>query len=425
MTDRHETQTPQIEALTPDEVAVAANAVEAHPDDVAGEELAVLAHLARHDPEAAQTMVNRYESDTALAAALRNAVSVEEAGAGQSVQQPPGEDGERSAGTPPRDALAGEPSQLGGFAEEVGRDRRRPEDVGCRARLLPGAWRAADGAILGGNPPPDAPLPPPLRRHPRVERSGEVGLVGGLSRDRRMVLIDCRMPHHLWVPEHSGQDGRKAPGHWEAVDEEIVAHEDAENTPHDNIDVKGYRRAHDEDGNAGTRRHLARSNTDPKVYSNVFRPYAEATRAAVAADNRRVHPQLDPRPYLDGGDAHLLPPSLVRDESRWPQPDSAAPPGADTEMAPTAPAPGAFLLGEQYRDAVEGRLLGSIATLTARREDGDFAVIDPRSGAILARGATRQRAEQAAAALARRLGRRRLQAALDQAIADAGKRGHG
>jgi hypothetical protein len=384
MSDRREITKPQVEALTPDEVAVAANAVEAHPDDVAGEELAVLAHLARQDPEAAQTLVNRHESDTALAAALRNAA--EEAGAGQSAQQPPGEDGERGAGAPPCDAAAGEPREPGGAAGEMGSGDGRPGEVARRSRPLPGTWRAADGAILGGKPPPDAPVPPPLRAHPRVDRSAEVGLVGGLSRDRRRVLIDRRMPQYLWIPQHAGQDGGKTPGHWESVDEEIVAHEDAENTPHDNIDAKGYSRAHDEDGNAGTRRHLARSNTDPKVYSNVFRPYAEAIRAAAAADNRGVHPQLDPRPYLDAGDSHLLP--------------------------------------SPHRQPLHGKLLDSIDTVTARHVDGDFAVLHPGSGLILARGATPGRAAKAAEALARRVGRRRLQAALDQATAGSGKRGH-
>jgi len=429
MTDAHDSPAPPAATLTPDERAVAAGGAEAHPDDVPAEAVAALARLAGHDPAAAQQLVNTHESDAALIAALRQL-----AAAGQPASQPSGADGQCSAGAPPAAAAAGERGEPGGAAPQVGRGGER---AGAVDELLPQTWRAADGAILGGHPPPVAPAPPPLRAHPRVDRGGEVGLVGGLSRDRRRVLIDRRMPHYLWIPPHRGQDGRHASGHWEAVDEEIVAHEDAENTPHDNLDVKGYRRAHDEDGNAGTRRHLARSNTDPVVYSNVFRPYAEAIREAVAADPSRVHAELDPRPYLGGEDEALLPAGR-REEVRAAANDAegavagvAALPSAgerlpDSFAAPLpSPSPASGRGVPRDDEALPLRLLDSIPMLNLHHPEGGYAVIDPRSGTVLAHEATRARAAEAAQALACRLGRRRLQAALDLALLGAAGRGDG
>jgi len=433
MIDAHDSPAPPAATLTPDERAVAAGGAEAHPDDVLVEAVAALARLAGHDSAAAQQLVNIHESDAALAAALRQL-----AAAGQPASQPPGADGECGAGAPPADAAAGERGEPGGAASQVGRGSERAAEV---AELLPHSWRAADGAILGGHPPPGAPAPPPLREHPRVDRSGEVGLVGGLSHDRQRVLIDRRMPHYLWIPPHRGQDGGHAPGHWEAVDQEIVAHEDAENTPPDNLDIKGYRRAHDEDGNAGTRRHLARSNTDPVVYSNVLRPYAEAIREAVAADPSWVHAELDARPYLGGEDEKLLPAGRRGQMTAEAANDSEGGPSELGEMPLdgfTAPLPSpspASGRGEPQAsraatqpsdpEALPLHLLDSIPVLSLRHPEGGYAVIDPRSGIMLAHEATRPRADEAAQALARRLGRRRLQAALDQALPGAAGHGNG
>ncbi len=279
----------------------------------------------------------------------------------------------------------------------MGRGDGGAEGVGDQVGLLPGTWLSNDGAILGGNPPPDAPLPLPQRDHPLVDRGWAVGLVGGLSRDRRRVLIDSRMPHQLWIPEHRGQDGMMVPGHWESVDDEIVAHEVAENTPRDNIDDKGYQQAHDEDGNAGTRRHLARSNTDPKVYSNVFRPYAEAIRASVADDPRDVHPDLDPRPYIDGGERDLL-----RPRDRF-------------EVG------GLFdHEGGRHQPLATGCLLGDIDVVYTRIGDGCFAVVHPPSGIVIARAKVHPHAIGIAEQLAQRLGRRRLRAMLDPATGPIG-----
>lgn len=378
-------------ALAPDELAAAADAAEAHPDDVPHADVAALAHIARHHPELAHTLVNQHASDTALSAAVRRAVSSPAFRAGQSASQSPGEDGERGAGAPAGDAAAGEPGQPGGAEGEVGRGDGGAEEVGGQAGLLPRTWLSHDGAILGGNPPADAPPPLPRRDHTLVDRSGAVGLVGGLSCDRRRVLIDSRMPHQLWMPEHRGQDGTMVPGHWESVDDEIVAHELAENTPPDNIDAKGYQRAHDEDGNAGTRRHLARSNTDPKVYSNVLRPYAEAIRGSVADDPGDVHPELDPRPYVDGGYGGLL--------------------------GRRRPEAGGFFDqdGVYHHPLAKGCLLGDTDVIYTRMGDGCFGVLHPPSGIVLSRARIHPLAIGMAERLAQRLGRRRLRAMLDLA----------
>lgn len=168
-----------------------------------------------------------------------------------------------------------------------------------RHDLVDGTWLSEDGAILGGNPPDDAPAPPPLKPHPNVDKSFAVPLVGGVdARDHSKVYIDYRCPDFLWIPE---------PAHWEDVTAEIVEHEKEENKTPTNIDKKGYDRAHREDGNAGTREHLAKSKTDPIVYSNVFKPIAAAIlEACKKANTLNTPPHLDPRVYIDSGLEYLL-----------------------------------------------------------------------------------------------------------------------
>lgn len=70
--------------------------------------------------------------------------------------------------------------------------------------------------------------------------------------------------------------------------------------------------------------------------------------------------------------------------------------------------------GSKYTDPVHGKLLKTFETVTAKGEDGRYAVIDPNSGKVLARGDTADEADAAAQALATARGRIRMKKMLEK-----------
>lgn len=70
--------------------------------------------------------------------------------------------------------------------------------------------------------------------------------------------------------------------------------------------------------------------------------------------------------------------------------------------------------GNKYTAPIHGKLLRTIETVTAQRDDGRFAVMDPNSGMVLAEGDTRLGAERGAKKMAGDLGRQRLQKRLEK-----------
>lgn len=203
--------------------------------------------------------------------------------------------------------------------EAPGQAAKPPAAAG---EALEGTRLAKDGkTILGGNPPPGVEEPEYVP-NPRVDRSGHVPLTGGIDRkDPDKIHIDERMPHFVWVPDHEGPKGR-SPGHWENVDDEIIAHEDGENSPADNQNDKDYVPAHNQDGNPASVEHLAKSNTAFGAYDKVTQPYIKQIEEK--AEPARVSKTLDQRPYMKGeknpDKTHLLNPEAE------PQPADEVPP---------------------------------------------------------------------------------------------------
>jgi hypothetical protein len=120
---------------------------------------------------------------------------------------------------------------------------------------------------------------------------------------------------------------------------------------------------------------------DPNEIEQKQQPYIDrAAHRARALGN--TTPRATAEPYLDSGE------NAMRRQGAEPDPR--------------------FVLdrdGTKYTEPVHGRLLGNVETVTAKHPDGSYAVMDPNSGAVLAKGKTRREADAEAAEYAANKGR--------------------
>jgi hypothetical protein len=453
--------------LTPDEHAAAATATGDHPNDVPVDQVAALVDLAGHDPTAAQELVNAHPTDDTLGPATAGAGQpaagsgpalptgaepAEEtppaAGAdrsGESARQQAGSPSERSAGAPAQPEAAGavtvphgtitpEAKDLldkvdqGGVPGFITNNLRRiatengvevtgqttPNDIVDALRKRQEAAKPAplapEGAVSATKPaesatfdpatatPPEGakpgdPILPPsagetVNKDGLPVRTGEnVGLVAGNDVDGRTTVHSKEKPDWIWATHTDPETGATSlkPYNLLASDDKHERDEEAEMQA-----GKDYYEAH----RVATELQHHRDRQlgfDPNEIEQLRQPWNDAAaHEARARGNTTNRVGTEPYRVTPGG------PEMRQDGEA---PDNRF--VLDTD-------------GNKYTSPVHGKLLKRFEVITAKAEDGSHVVIDANSGKVLATGKTAEKADEAAAEMARNLGAKRLQKRLEK-----------
>lgn len=388
-------------ALTPDEHAVAATAAGVHPDDVAAEAVAALVAHAERDPESAQELVNGHVSDASLGEAVAGGERPAASGAGELSPgaEPAGQasaanraaeaekskrvenrpNGERSAAAPAREETVAKPEPKAAIpaTEQAPAATFDPETATPAAGAKPG-----DPITPPGAPPRDT-----VNKDGLPVRTGEnVGLVAGNDADGRTTIHSKEKPDWMWASHTDPETGEKSlkPYHLLESDDKHERDEEAEMQA-----GKDYYEAH----RVATELQHARDRQmgfDPNEIEELRQPWNDAA-AHEARARGNTTARVGTEPYRVSGEAGM-------------REDGAAPDNR-------------FILdrdGNKYTDPVHGKLLKSFEVVTAKGEDGGYAVIDANSGKVLVTGKTAELADKSADEMARARGRIRMKKFLEK-----------
>ena len=175
--------------------------------------------------------------------------------------------------------------------------------------------------------------------HTTIDRTKDVPLAGGISKDGKTVYVDRQMPKTLTMRDGTVVDVAKA----------TAAHEVAERTAMDA--GKSYPKAHDQNANPAENRYLRSLGVDPKEYNAALKPHLDAIAAREKAKVATGKPQNL------AGDMH---------------PKQAAATANEGLSAPR-------LRADQFKTAIESL---PISRRTPGHADAIMALVDARARAV-------------------------------------------